>query len=237
MWGNINKQITFTNVMDVPEEYYPKNAARFLPEWYKKTDSYMGGEKLIKNNSTNGTIKKCIPVFDALTSGYIIPTYADIYVTKDQNGRILFSTSFGPQIEHHPIIQAPHHPLMNQHDYPKILNPWSIKTPPGYSSLFLPPVHGGNPYFSTFEGLVDTDKFQVPVNFPFILKDINFEGIIPAGTPIVQIFLIKRNHWKIKFKDGKKANNKTNIDKQNISIYSLYFDRYKTKFWEKKNYV
>jgi hypothetical protein len=237
MWGGLNKEVVFTNITDVSEEYYPKSASKFLPEWYKKTDSYMHGKKVITNNATNGTIKRCIPVFDALTSGYIIPTYSDIFVTKNENGKSIFFNSSGPKIEHHPVTQAPHHPFMNQQDYPKILNPWSIKTPRGYSCLFLPPLHGGNPYFSILEGLVDTDKFQMPVNFPFVLKDVNFEGIIPAGTPMVQIFLIKNDHWKIKFKNGNDQKNTKDIQEHNMQIHSLYFDRYKTKFWERKNYV
>ena len=237
MWGNKNKEIIFTNIMEVSKEYYPAPASKFLPEWYKKTDSYTDAKKIVKNRTgpiNNSTIKKCIPVFDALTAGYIIPTMSDIFVTKDENGKILFSTSFGPGIEEHPIIQNPHHPFMNQQDYPKIINPWSIKTPKGYSCLFTPPVHGGNPYFSSLEGIVDTDNFKLPVNFPFVLKDLDFEGIIPAGTPIVQIFLIKKDYWKIKFNDNK---NMDNIHQDRINIQSVYFDRYKTKFWERKRYV
>jgi hypothetical protein len=234
MWGSIRKEIIFTNTDSISEDYSPQPASKFLPEWYKKTDSYVNGTKTISNNLANGTIKKCIPVFDALTSGYIIPTYSDILVKKDPNGKILFYNSFGPHVDHHPIIQAPHHPFMNQYEYPKFINPWSIKTPKGYSCLFIPPVHGGNPYFSILEGLVDTDKFDMPVNFPFVLKDVDFEGIIPAGTPVVQIFLIKNLDWKMKFNNKK---NNDSIDKNIAKLNSVYFDRYKTKFWERKKYV
>jgi hypothetical protein len=237
MLKNNKKSIIFTKTREsVSDIYFPKPAKDFLPEWYKKTDSYIGKQKDIGPDSliTNGTIKKCVPVFDALTSGYIIPTYCDLLIKKDNNGNILYLTpNMLDAISFHPIGQAPYHPLMNNKPFPKWTNPWSIQTPSGYSSLFIPPVHSGNNFFTILEGFVDTDKYNAPVNFPFILNDIDFEGIIPAGTPMVQVIPIKRNEWKIDIK------NKNNIKKSQDdfnSLRSVFFDSYKRNFWSKKEY-
>ena len=46
--------------------------------------------------------------------------------------------------------------------------------------------------FHSFSGIVDTDKHPVPVNFPFVVKK-DFEGVIPAGTPIAQFIFLKRD--------------------------------------------
>jgi hypothetical protein len=143
---------------------------------------------------------------------------------------MVYVTPEGTCISFHPIKQAPSHPYMNNHPYPKFINPWAIKTPKGYSSLFIPPVHGSNKYFQILEGIVDTDKYDNPVNFPFVLKDVNFEGLIPAGTPVAQIIPIKRSSWKIEFGDKK------DIDNTYATLKSTFFDGYRKFFWSKKEY-
>jgi len=230
------QKIIFTNYgFSVSNNFYPKPASIYLPEWYKKTQTYLGNSKNIGfNGQTTGTIKKCIPVFDALTSGYIIPTHCDLIIKKEPNtGEILYIPSIDGSIEFHDIQQAPYHPYMNHHRYPKWINPWAIKTPPGYSSLFIPPVHGGNGYFTIAEGFVDTDQYMSPVNFPFVLDDVNFEGLIPAGTPMVQVIPVKREEWK-SFSGSEKE--LLEIKEVDILLRSKFFDRYKKLFWNKKSY-
>lgn len=234
--GSMKKSIIFTNTEreNVSDQFYPQPSSSYLPEWYKKTQGYIGSNKDIGSNlQTNGTIKKCIPVFDALTAGYIIPTYCDIIVKKNEHGHIDFISSSGKAVEFHSITQAPYHPYMNHHPYPKWINPWSIKTPPGYSSLFIPPVHGGNKYFTIIEGFVDTDKYFGAINFPFVLDDINFEGLIPAGTPVVQVIPVKRDKWESTLGDKKSLEESKNTMSL---LYSRFFDRYKNLFWDRKLY-
>jgi hypothetical protein len=220
------KNITFTKMIDVvSDEYTPRPASKNIPEWFKKTKPYLN------ENNTQGvnvnlqpeeSIKKCVPVLDALSSGYIIPTYTDLWIKKDENGNIIYATAGDINIEFHPIIQAPYHPKMNHHPYPKWNNPWSIKTPKGYSCLFIPPVHGGNKYFTILEGVVDTDIYTAPVLFPFVLNDTNFEGLIPAGTPMVQVIPIKRDNWKMQMGDYIDREKNDEIHKK---LKSLFFDR------------
>jgi len=205
-----------------------------LPDWYKKTQSYQNNIKELDYNlNTNATIKKCIPVFDVITSGYIIPTYCDLWIKKTENNEIVYITSGDINIEFHSTSQAPYHPNMNNYPYPKWINPWGIKTPPGYSSLFIPPVHGGNVHFSILEGIVDTDMYSAPVNFPFVLNDTSFEGLIPAGTPMAQVIPFKRDSWSIEIGNEENINSsRENIKKLN----SRFFDRYKNMFWTRKSF-
>jgi len=231
----MKNKIIFTNTLGltVSLDYSPKPASHFLPEWYKKTNSYINNEKSIDMiNSNTGTIKKCIPVFDVLTAGYIITTYADIYVKKNENGDITYIQSQG-QVAEHSIVQAPYHPFMNQHPYPKIVNPWSIKTPKGYSILIIPPVHGGNEFLKIAEGFVDTDRYHAAINFPFVLNDVNWEGLIPAGTPIAQIIPIKRDHWSHEI--HKAMDDRSFLHTEKL-LTSKFYDRYKSLFWERKSY-
>ena len=70
-----------------------------------------------------------------------------------------------------------------------------IKTPPGYSVLFTHPMNWHYLPFYSLSGVVDTDTYTMPVLFPFMMKN-NFEGIIPKGTPVIQIIPFKRDDWK-----------------------------------------
>lgn len=227
----MSKKIIFSKIVDVSDEYRPRPASQFLPEWYKKTQSYLNNKKDIDYNlNITATIKKCIPVFDALTSGYIIPTPCDLMIKKNENGEQVYLSSQEP-IQFHSIEQAPYHPFMNNQSYPKWTNPWGIKTPNGYSCLFIAPVHGGNKYFTIAEGIVDTDTYNAPVNFPFVINDTDFEGLIPAGTPMAQVIPFKRESWSAEYSfDSSQSDYSTKL------LTSKFFNRYKNLFWQKKDY-
>lgn len=235
-------EITFTNVSKVSEMYAPVPASKEIPEWYRNLESYMANDKRPTTGGlTTATMKRCMPVFDAMVSGYIIPTYVDVFVSQVEQpkGDTLVKApfyswpSFSP-IEFHPIEQAPQHPNRNGHQisYPKWSNPWAIKTPPGYSTLFLPPMHRES-VFTVFPGVVDTDQYLAPVNFPFVLNDVTFEGLIPAGTPMVQVIPFKRDEWQMSIGNEKEQNEQ---EKVLLKLRSRFFDAYKSLFRQTKEY-
>jgi len=116
--------------------------------------------------------------------------------------------------------------------YPKWHNPWGIKTPPGYSCLFVQPLHRES-VFTIMPGIVDTDTYNNPVNFPFVLNDTKFQGIIPAGTPIAQVIPFKRDSWRMSLggeEDVKQSK------RQLGSIRTVFFEGYKLKFRQPKEY-
>jgi hypothetical protein len=224
--------ITFTNVSGFDGLEQPQPASKFIPDWYKNMESYIGGDKKPKGDgTTSATIKRCMPVFDAINAGYIITSAADIYVSI-KDGQQFFEWSTLGLINFHPIEQAPEHPARNKHAYPKWMNYWGIRTPKGYSVMFVPPMHRES-IFEILPGIVDTDEYYSSVNFPFTIKDPDFEGLIPKGTPIVQIIPFKRDSWIMKF--GKEKE----IKKQSENLKTLetkFFDRYKTMFRANKEY-
>jgi hypothetical protein len=113
----------------------------------------------------------------------------------------------------------------------KFKNDWSIKTPNGYSALFTHPLNRGDLPFYTLSGFVDTDGYNGPVNFPFLIRS-DFEGIIPAGTPIVQVIPIKRESWTheiSKFEEEFSS-------KFNAKFHSKMYRVYKNLFWKRKDY-
>ena len=256
--------IKFTNTFGIEELYPPEPAFKNIPQWYKDMESYMGGEKVPNGNGmTTGTIKRCMPVFDAINSGYIIKTPVDVYVSQkevsymdkphfDETGEsIPFSeekikkrnlpktvphyewANFGI-IQFHPIEQAPDHPNRNGHQtsYPKWINPWAIQTPPGYSVAFIQPWHRES-VFTIMPGIVDTDTYTPPVNFPFVLNDTTWQGLIPAGTPIAQVIPFKREEWQMEIGKEEDLVNQAKITNK---LKTRFFDSYKNQFRQPKEY-
>lgn len=251
------KIIKFISDRPVLKEFWPTPIGANMPEWWKSMPAYGGyrgtqpDEKSINNEGEyNSTIKRCVPILDTLSLGYVIRTDQDIYVKiepqKDQDGNISGSTfrtvwrggiTPGKQLEGHPFGQAKEHPLAKQfqnRDVFKYISPWHIITPPGYSVLFMPPLNNPNGYFQALPGVVDTDTYTNIVNFPFVIEKDEWEGIIPAGTPVVQVFPFKRESWTLNTEV-------TQEDEQNISrqqrIFNTYIASvYRRFFWQKKEF-
>lgn len=260
----MSQLIKFTNTFGIEELYPPEPASKNIPEWYKDLESYIGGDKVPDGNGgTTGTIKRCMPVFDAINTGYIIKTPVDVYISQkkaeykdaehfEKTGETidlsedkikekgLLKTvpyyewaNFGI-LQFHPVEQAPNHPNRNNHQqsYPKWINPWAITTPPGYSVAFVQPWHRESA-FTIMPGVVDTDIYTAPVNFPFVLNDVTWEGLIPAGTPIAQVIPFKREEWKMEL-----GGNQELIDTSKVTtkLRTRFFDSYKNQFRQPKEY-
>jgi hypothetical protein len=227
----MNKIITFTNILGL-DFFPPKPAVKEVPNWYKDTPEYVSnlGKRYV-DGETPHTIKKCMPVFDAITAGYILYTQVEIQVTQ-QNNVPYYVWPSQDFINHHLLIQAPLHPAKNDAGYAKFNNPYSITTPPGYSTLFIQPFHRES-VFTIFPGIVDTDTYKAPVNFPFVLNDLKWEGIIPAGTPMAQVIPFKRESWEHKIGSNKEREEQ---EKNSKKLKTMLFNSYKKQFWFKKEY-
>lgn len=178
----------------------PDSAINNIPEWFKKTKPI----KFLKTSSIKDfTIKKCIPVLDAFTSGYYLKTKVDINYSVDEKYRKsefsfkLKNVNQPKLITMHPLEQIDQFPLDGEYyDYAyKWSNPFVIKTPPGYSCLFTQPFNQTLPFY-TLSGVVDTDTYPIAVQFPFLMRK-GFSGKINAGTPVVQIIPFKRDDWEM----------------------------------------
>jgi hypothetical protein len=231
----MHKDIIFTDTADAKGlhlDFAPRPASEFIPEWYKQMQNYTNITGVPDNNGAKGTIKKCMPVFDAISSGYIITTFVDIWVKHIPGQPSYYLWKSGTPIQFHPNSQVNTHFSKHSHDFPKLVNPWSIKTPKGYSTLFIPPMHRSN-VISIFPGVVDTDRYSLNVEFPFLLTDPEFEGLIPAGTPVAQIIPFKREGWKMGIGGSKET-----IENEKIknTVNSRFYNVYKTLYRTKKEY-
>ena len=167
------KNIKFVNVNQVHEEYYPRPAKDMIPSWYKESLSYIGGKKKYlaayksvnkSDDGTAATVKKCMPLLDAITAGYILVTHEDILIESqgDQPPYFYWTSKTSPSITFQPIAQAENYPNIPKWDIPKWVNNWAITTPAGYSCLFVAPMHRESP-IKIFEGVVDTDSYTAKI--------------------------------------------------------------------------
>jgi hypothetical protein len=237
-----------------PKEYidsldknlYPKPIKLNIPDWYKH----------LKHTGKDQTIKGCMPFLDTLTTGYIlsIPQEAHFHweYNKQDNResegyRFSFKDTFvgdvnlnnGESIgnELHSPRQIEGSDLNHKSKFPvyKFLNPWTIETPPGYSCLLVSPLNNSDKRFSIISGIVDTDTYNSPINFPFIINKKIIEDneiLIKQGTPYVQVIPFKRKNWKMKIEEISKEK----LFSFNLNFKSILYQNYKNKVWKKKNY-
>lgn len=225
---------------------YPRPSKFYLPEWYKK----------LNHEQMKMSVKGCIPFMETLTSGYTLKlpmdynlifnkkgednkayscvgtavellNFTDIHIERDTN---LVSTTRhnGEQIK-----GSPHFHKMKGLDVPKIMNPWIIRTPKGYSCLFVPPLNNpAQDYFTIVPGIVNTDKFDQHINFPIIFNSDKYseiDKVMKRGTPYVQVIPFKRDSWKMTIKAKQTMKN---------YLWPLQFlHNYKDRIWNKIKWI
>lgn len=187
-----NKKIVFHSQRPDLEIAKPIPASRLVPDWYRKMPGVKDGTE---------TIKKCIPVLDSLTAGYIFTLSADVWYNRE-NKKIISNSVIPINSDHH-LVQTEDVILPDEFDPQphKWINYWHIKTPKGYSTLFIHPLDREDLPFKSFTGIVDTDKHPLVINFPFFMRK-DFDGMIPEGTPIIQAIPFKRDSWDSKIIDS-----------------------------------
>jgi hypothetical protein len=218
-------------------EKKPQSAIKFLPKWFNKIPQFSKNDKkfrIFSNGEMNSTIKWCNPFLDSLSAGYMIQLEYDLQVTVE-NGESFFVWKSGGEklVDLHSKDQISKSMIPNgfsEQPY-KFRNDWAIKTPKGYSALFVHPLNRGDLPFYTLSGFVDTDDYNVPVNFPFLIQK-DFEGVILAGTPIAQIIPIKRESWQHEISGFDPAF----VAKASSKFEATIYRAYKNLFWKRKDY-
>lgn len=213
-------------------KYFPivpaKNA---LPDWYAK----------LKADEPN--ISKCVPVRDMVTAGYIIPTAYEEEMGVEFDGEIDHVGRITPVeeigefyrvVDHmtdpasgHTHDQCPIEIGGRKKAYFKLTLPWRVKTPKGYSCLFIQPFYHFKEDITLMPAIIDTDEFDLSqLNFPGYLN--NQEASLKPGTPFVQIIPFKRDEWthKLTFKE------KTTFSKMNFFLHNMY----KRAFHQRKKF-
>jgi hypothetical protein len=217
----------------------PRPAAEQIPEWYKKQQSYDGGVKVMSDSGLfNYTVKRCAPVYDTLTAGYIYNTPLDVYFEKVGGvHRAVWGTAESFGVTLHQPGQISNFPFdrSRYEAYPiKFSSGWITITPPGYSILMTNPMWRDekSPYV-TMPGIIDSDTYRGATNF-FILIEKDFEGVIPKGTPIAQIIPFRREEWDCKIGEYEKDYFETESLKDRALLSNSYKKLHrKEKIWNR----
>jgi hypothetical protein len=249
----LDKEIEFSAHEDyfALKEDYPTPIKLNIPEWYKK----------LNHTVLNKTVKGCMPFLDSLTSGYLLKTPQDFYVrhnvdNKNEKGekikdsfqtfglhdqsQLLYARhiNLNSGVDVHTENQLTGSPFIEKNKnlpFYKIINPWKIKTPKGYSCLFVSPLNNSDDRFSIIPAIVDTDTFSNEINFPIIINGDKYpvlETMIKKGTPYVQIIPFKRDNWKMIVKPRKQEEIKTSRLFYGLKVINIY----KEKYWNKKSW-
>ena len=250
-----NKIIEFQYSEDASEivkDVLPEPINKTVPDWYKK----------LKHSLELKTVKGCIPFLDTLTSGYVLKMPQDFFInhnyyneelkTFDSSFKYSYGGIFGDYIQKNLINfnddlrqthspeqlgnECPFHKKNKNLPYYKILNPFIIKTPPGYSCLFVPPLNNTDDRFSIIPGIVDTDSFPGEINFPIIINGDKYPNLVTTierGTCYVQIIPFKRNNWEMKISKYSREDKKQRW----LTMSKFLINNYRKLFWKRKKWI
>jgi hypothetical protein len=228
------------------KEDFPIPAKLNIPKWYKD----------LEHDINYKTVKGCMPFLDSLTAGYLLKLPQDFWVrhnviNSETQKKDSFQTwglydkydklhneeiNLNSGIDTHSTQQLNGSPYIEKNkNFPfhKILNPWKIKTPKGYSCLFIPPMNNSDDRFSIIPGIVDTDSYNLEINFPIVINGDKYpvlNTVIKKGTVYVQIIPFKRESWKMLTKMIDVENHKKSQLFYRLKLLNVYKDKY----WSKK---
>ena len=130
--------------------------------------------------------------------GWIIPLAATVRLEISDGGR---SVDTGWEFDREMVsTHSPHQAAGNPYEprpMMKFHNPWTIRTPPGWSCLFIAPMNRPGGVVEVLSGVVDTDVYVSPVNFPFVAIAEDGVHTIAKGTPIVQVIPFERQDERL----------------------------------------
>lgn len=180
MWGKnkLINEIEFIALDKYAFEVCPKPfpASQAIPQWWKDAYPYFktlnnpdGKKIIIERGESNATFKKCTPMLDMLSSGYIVPLWADVQITITQNEPLInwrvqkdiFEIHNGQEVE----IPDGYHKTQF-----KFLNQWVPKLPKGYSALIIACPGYPNSPFRSMQAIIDYDKTTHALYPPIYLK-------------------------------------------------------------------
>ena len=169
----------------------PVRAKAALPAWLRQLPGIDKAELAATNNGL--TVKRCLPFLDATAAGWIIPLAASVRIEVTEDGRtVTAGWEFDREmVSNHGSFQiagSPYDPRppMKFHNY------WTVRTPKGWSCLFIPPINRPSDVVEVLSGLVDTDTYTSPVNFPFVATAPDGVYTLEKGTPLVQVIPFRR---------------------------------------------
>lgn len=233
-----NNKIKFTFLSEYAwgiQAARPRPMSSSIPKWFKDMDQYLDSSELrVRNRDSNATAKKCTPMLDSMTSGYLLSLWSDVIIDEDDGVPININWQVSEDV--FSVHGLSSREIPTPPGYDKIVFKYNslltITTPPGYSTLVLPPMGYQDLAFRAIPAIIDTDKPTIDLQFPVWVKS-EFKGVVEKGTPMVQIIPFKRESWVSEF---------DYMTKKDFDIYmdnnfnSVIKNHYIKNIWSKKDY-
>jgi hypothetical protein len=237
----INFRARSKTEFEIQTKPYP--AVKSLPKWFLDADPYEhhptgdapnDGKVHVRNSVSNATFKKCPPLLDGMSSGYIIPLWADVEISNNGNGPFInWKTTHHIFEIHGSNTQKIQAPIGYSPQVFKYNNCWIPQTPKGYSCIVTSPFGYNDLPFKAVPAVIDTDRSTLELIFPVWVKD-NFSGIVEKGTPIAQIIPFKRDDWESTFDYYEDDEYRNIIAEKNFN--STIVGHYIKNHWSKKKF-
>jgi hypothetical protein len=171
----------------------PSPMRKFLPVWYKEAKFFKNNNQFSEDIGNNLTFKSCVPFLDAMSAGYAFTLPTDVQVVQVEGSPRLSWGIDVPCVVPREIEPSLPTPIGCSQLHFAWMFEFGIDLPKGYSVLFTHPLNRHDLPFVTSSGLV-SEGVPWGGKFSFWVKE-GFEGIIPFGTPVVQLIPFKREDW------------------------------------------
>jgi hypothetical protein len=130
----------------------PVPARDVIPGWFRRLPG-IDIDQLGPNNS-GMTVKRCMPFYDALCLGWVLPLAATVRLEiKDEGRTVEAGWDFDREmVSNHGAFQVAGNPFEPRPPM-KFNNFWTIKTAPGWSCLFVPLLNRPSDVAQIFSGV------------------------------------------------------------------------------------
>ena len=186
-------------------ELPPVPSRRALPDWFKQMSPSIdlppgqskfpfGLSKALRLSNLNSTIRRCPGVISYLSEGYLIPLWSDFLVQiRGQTVYCVGSNELAQASPHSKQMQYSSMPVPDSYlqDSVKFINPWKVRTPPGWSVLLMQPFYEFDTRFTVVPGVVDSDVYHhIHINTFFQRGDRDHQ--LKMGMPFVHVLPFQR---------------------------------------------
>lgn len=222
-------KLNFYSTIEGVEHIMPIISAKdYLHEWVKKARS-----SLLEQKNSHAHTLRCPGIMSSLAQGWIIKTWQDMEITILKNGAYSFRSAvdvreFKSNLNDTSIVI---HDESNMYDFRtnwpkdtfskiiKINTPWLVQIPKGYMLYQTHPCYLDENRFTSLPAIYDPDYGLLRLMVPMFWHSLEGKFLISAGTPIAQIFLIKKEDFNIEMSyisDNNKA-----LKHLNLTLLSL----------------
>jgi hypothetical protein len=222
-------------------QFSPVPSIKKIPLWFSSSDKYETndlGEALLKYDGGRlPSFKSCPALLDVFNLGYTLLTPCDLnFYIKNNLPYVEVPKRFEDFCAERPPMKNFPSPNENHDKHFHWFPSWPVELPKGYSAIYTHPFNRFDLPFTTVSGIIDNDKMSFAGLMPFFLKK-GFEGIVPAGTPYVQIIPFKREDWEMEIKN----HTYEEMYQRHMIAANLLRTKdggeYKKNMWSKKKYI